>query len=213
MRRKERLFAQRLELPQPSRTQHFTSLEENIIQPLGVALNELKEFEITCDQRNRTGDDKLTPTVDECVVKYLKHKPVYQIEKLLISWVERLGFDSLNSNNEIEENIMRDSLYNVIQSMNQKSCDLLDKWESALNKVQVLNPTDPKFMKMALQFINGGLKKYFKISIAKKTKHIKRYVLKNNNISAGLFEIYGDEVQVENAPLLGKDLKKFNDAD
>lgn len=176
---------------------------------LDGALEELKTREIRHDQFMRAGKPDQPTTTDECVVDYFRCKPKYQKEKVLIGWVKDLGYDSLNSKIEIDEDRMKIKLAACIAKLSETDFDILEKQRRKLKVLQKLKIEDKGFMKAALQFINGSLKTYFGISIGKKDKNSQLYIMKNDNINNKTFVTQPDG----NIPVLGKQIKRDDEDD
>jgi hypothetical protein len=174
---------------------------------LSAALEKLKTKEVRRDAFIRAGNEiNGEKSIDECVVDSLLHKPVYQQEKILINWIKDLGYDSLNSAIEVDEDIMKLNMVKCITKMNEHTFNVLGKHHSKLKTIQKLKADDKNYMKTALSFINGSLKAYFGITITRKVSNRKLYIIVNKNIVQQLFQI--PQKNIENIqkkiPVLGK---------
>jgi hypothetical protein len=151
-------------------------------------LEDLKTEEIRRDRYKRIGHQDEVD-LRECIIDFWTHKPRYQKEKVLINWVEDMGFDSLDSKVELTKEELKNRLTQVIAKIDKHVFDVLGKDIRKLNTLKELDSKDSKFMKKGLEFINGSLSSYFGVSIGKKTKNNKDsgYVLVNKNIRKRIF--------------------------
>lgn len=162
-----------------------------------TTLDELKMHEINHSLRARSSRNEYVST-DRCVVDFFLNKPVYQKEKTIIGWLRHFGFESLDSKVEHTEAMLKTLLFSCIQNMTAHDFLSLEKKPSKMAVLKVLKKKDKHFIKTGLQFINGSLR-YFGVSIKKKSKNVKTYVLKNKYIDDGIFTTHENG----NIPVLG----------
>jgi len=143
--------------------------------------------------------------IRECVVDFWVHKPRFQKEKVLVNWIEDMGFDSINSKVELDESTIKDRLSQVVTKIDKTTFNILGKDIRKLKTLKELDSKNKNFIEKGLKFINGSLSTYFGISIVRKSRNekISNYVLKNKNIDAGLFRTQDGE---SNIPRLGEEV-------
>ena len=175
-------------------------------QSFDESLERMKESEIKRDRYNRTGVNEYVST-EQCVVNYFLNKPCYQKEKVMIGWLKTFGFDNLYSNVELDTDMMKTRLKAVIDRMNEHTFNVLEKAPKKMKVLKMLKINDKNFMKAGLQFINGSIREYYGVSVAKKSKHSKVYVLNNKYIKGGVLKnpfVAHDVLFDDKTPVLGK---------
>ena len=63
----------------------------------------------------------------------------------------------------------------------------LGKHRSKTNTLSELKPTDEDFLKKMMEFINGGFRSEFGVSVIKKSRHQTDYIMNNKYTKKGVF--------------------------
>ena len=112
-------------------------------------------------------------------------KNKYQNWKIILGWVESLGFESFISDPiKIDSDQMKRNLKKIHTAIKKKPSryiKILGKDKRKMDALSELKSTDKKFIKSILKFVNGSIKGEFGVSVVKEKNKNKNspYILKN----------------------------------
>jgi hypothetical protein len=173
-------------------------------QSLQLSLEDLKKSECINDILSRIDENDEAKSTEICIVSSILTKPKYQKYRVLIDWLDTLGFDKLDSNIEINQEDLKANLAIILNNFTDKDFDCLEKNKRNLESIKKLKPSDPRFIGNLLKFINGALLTEFNIKVNKKSKHSNMYVLFNDYISDTTFlNPYNSDIIESHVPILG----------
>ena len=155
-------------------------------QSLELSLADLKKNECVGDVYRRVDENDVKST-DACIIDSILNKPKYQKHRVLIGWLDTLGFDKLDSNIEINQEDLKANLAIILNNTTEKDFDCLEKNSKNLETIKKLKPSDKLFVGNMLKFINGALLTEFNIKVNKKSKNSNLYILFNEYISDSTF--------------------------
>jgi hypothetical protein len=155
-------------------------------QSLELSLSDLKKSECVGDVYHRV-DENAVKSTDKCIVDSILSKPRYMKHRVLIGWLDTLGFDKLDSNVEIKQDDLKANLAIILNNITETDFDCLEKNKRNLETIKKLKPSDKLFVQNMLKFINGSLLSEFNIKVNKKSKHSNVYVLFNEYIKDDIF--------------------------
>ena len=174
-------------------------------QSLQLSLEDLKKNECINDILNRLDENDEAKSTEICIVSSILNKPKYQKYRVLIGWLDALGFDKLDSNIEIKDDDLKANLAVILNNITEHDFDCLEKNKRNLETIKKLKPSDKLFVKNMLAFINGSLLTEFNIKVNKKSKNSNMYVLFNDYISDKIFVTLksSDQKSEKYIPILG----------
>lgn len=178
------------------------------------ALEELKKCEML--SAKKSVDNILNPDLNiefedalaKGAINYAKTKPKYGKYKLLVEWIEKLGYKSIDPMIDasiISSDDINDKLKNIHRSITRKPehvIKTLDKDKRKMDVIAKWKYKDDKFQKNMLDFINGSLRKELGVSIGMMGKHDNRYILKNNYLDVKAYPHFNNV----NRPEIKQDL-------
>ena len=155
-------------------------------QSLELSLADLKITECINDVYRRVDEDQVKET-EICVVDSILNKPKYMKHRVIIGWLDVLGFNKLDSTLEIKQEDLKANLAIILNNTTENDFDCLEKQQKGLDNLRKLKPSDPRFVGNMLKFINGSLQSEFNIKVNKKSKNSDVYVLFNDYITDKIF--------------------------
>lgn len=159
---------------------------------LEETLEIIKENDISRDVRARY--DGEAETINNCVIANMIKKPVYQINKLLIGFIQKMGFTMIDDPSEIEEVLLKRKVLDIMEGLTLNDLKVMGS-QSSLKKIAL----EKTSFKKSLQIINGAIRKHFQISVKKKHNHSSCYILFNKNLGS----VFSTEKNSANMPILG----------
>jgi len=136
---------------------------------------------------------------ETAMIKSLANGSKYKSVKMrmLVGWIEALGFKSLYDDRTIDADDLKEKLGDVHKEYFADAsdvCSILGKKKAKMKTLEKLDSDDPKFIKKILKFMNGTLQSTWGIKIVglsgktkMKTKPTE-YMLVNDNVDIGLFK-------------------------
>ena len=155
-------------------------------QSLELSLADLKRNECVGDAYRRVDENDVKST-DACIIDSILNKPKYMKHRVLIGWLDTLGFDKLDSGVEITQEDLKANLAVILNNITETDFDCLEKNKKNLETIKKLKLSDKLFVGNMLKFINGALISEFNIKVNKKSKHSNVYVLFNEYIRDSTF--------------------------
>ena len=155
-------------------------------QSLELSLADLKKNECVGDAYRRVDENDVKST-DACIIDSILNKPKYMKHRVLIGWLDTLGFDKLDSGVEITQEDLKANLAVILNNITETDFDCLEKNKKNLETIKKLKLSDKLFVGNMLKFINGALISEFNIKVNKKSKHSNVYVLFNEYIRDSTF--------------------------
>lgn len=168
----------------------------------------LTEIEIASKKRVKHNEEGIfAVSTEQQIVDALLTNPVYQKHNIIINWLDKLGFESLKCDKELTQDNLKILAGSIVASFDNNTCSVLGKGKRKIENMRKLKPTDKTFIKKTLEFFNGSLNSEFGISIKKKSKNSKVFILDNPYIKDGSFTVKDNnnlDSPISNIPVLGK---------
>ena len=183
------------------RIRHFVNqihyFEGDTPECLESGLENLRLKEVRAEKRNRQTEQGERADTDESITKSLLKDYKFERHKILLEWLKIFGItESLDSRDvpELDEADVKSSLVEIHKKYMvgdglKRLIAVMGKDVRKMKTYEALTPDDGKFVRKILDFINGGLKSEWGVSICKtdKAKTDIKYKFTNESVVCGYF--------------------------